>query len=466
LAARAAGDEGLGVMQVTETLSDGLKREFRVVVPAADLDARVNERLGELKDRVRINGFRPGKVPVSHLKRVYGRAAMAEAIEATVRETNAKIVTDHGFKLATEPKVTMPSEQAEVDNLIAGRSDLAYTVAIELVPKIELGDFKSIKLERLSAEVTEPEIDEAVNRIAEQNRPFAAKAEGAGAEKGDRVSISFTGTIDGKPFEGGSGEDIAVHLGSGTFIPGFEDQLVGAKPGEKRMVNVTFPANYMNKDLAGKAAEFEVEVKSLEAPNQVTIDDAFAKTLGLDSLSKLRDAVKDRIAREHAAASRQKLKRALLDQLDERHKFDPPPTLVEQEFDNVWKTVLGDLQAQNRTFADEGTTEEKAMAEYRGIAERRVRLGLVLAEIGERNSIRVTDEEISRAVVERARQFPGREQEVWNYYRNNATALASLRAPIFEEKVVDFLIELADVTEKKVSREQLYREDESEGEKS
>jgi trigger factor len=453
-------------MQVTETLSDGLKREFRVVVPLADLDARVNERLGELKDRVRINGFRPGKVPVGHLKRVYGRAAMAEAIEATVREANAKIVTDHGFKLATEPKVTLPSEQAEVDSLIAGQSDLAYTVAIELVPKIELGDFKTLKLERLIAEVTEREIDEAVNRIAEQNRPFAAKAEGTGAEKDDRVTISFTGTIDGAPFEGGAGEDIAVHLGSGTFIPGFEDQLVGVRPGEQRTVNATFPASYMNKDLAGKTAQFQVTAKSIETPSALAIDDAFAKTLGLESLGKLRDAVKDRLGREHAVASRQKLKRALLDQLDERHKFDPPPSLVEQEFDNVWKAVLGDLQAQNRTFADEGTTEEKAMAEYRGIAERRVRLGLVLAEIGERNGIRVTDEEISRAVVERARQFPGREQEVWNYYRNNATALAGLRAPLFEEKVVDFLIELAQVTEKKVSREELYKDDESEGEKS
>ena len=453
-------------MQVTETLSEGLKREFRVVVPATDLDARVNDRLGELKDRVRINGFRPGKVPVAHLKRIYGRSAMAEAIEATVRETNAKIVTDHGFRLATEPKVTMPSEQAEVESLIAGRSDLAYTVALELVPKIELADYKTLKLERLTADVTEAEIDEAVNRIAEQNRPFAAKAAGAGAETGDRVTISFTGKIDGQPFEGGSGEDIAVHLGSGTFIPGFEDQLVSVKPGETKIVNATFPASYMNRDLAGKAAEFEVSVKSIEAPNPVTIDDAFAKSLGLDSLAKLRDAVKDRIAREHAAASRQKLKRALLDQLDARHKFDVPPSLVEQEFDGVWKTVLSDLQAQGRTFADEGTTEEDAKAEYRGIAERRVRLGLVLAEIGDRNAIKVTDDEMNRAVVERARQFPGREQEVWNYFRNNPSAVASLRAPIFEEKVVDFLVELADVAEKKVSREELYKDDEPETGKS
>jgi trigger factor len=453
-------------MQVTETLSEGLKREFRVVVPAADLDARVNERLGELKDRVRLNGFRPGKVPVAHLKRVYGRSAMAETIETMVRETNAKIVTDHGFRLATEPKVTLPSEQAEVESLITGRSDLAYTVAIELVPKIELADFKSIKLERYTADVTDAEIDEAVNRIAEQNRPFAAKGEDASAEKDDRATISFIGKIDGNAFEGGTGEDIAVHLGSGTFIPGFEEQLVGAKPGETRTVKATFPANYMNKDLAGKDAEFEVTVKSIETPQPVTVNDAFAKTLGLDSLAKLRDAVKERLARDHAVASRQRVKRALLDRLDERHKFEPPPSLVEQEFENVWKAVLGDLQGQGRSFADEGTTEEKAKEEYRAIAERRVRLGLVLAEIGERNAIKVTDEEMNRALVERARQFPGREQEIWNYYRNNPGALAGLRAPIFEEKVVDFLIELADLSEKKVSREELYKDDEGEEEKS
>jgi trigger factor len=448
------------IMQVTETLDQGLKREFRVVVPATDLEARVNARLEELKGRIRLNGFRPGKVPVAHLKKVYGKAAMAEVIEAAVREANAKIVTDRGFKLATDPKVTLPTEEGAVDDMVAGKTDLAYTVEIEIVPPITLADFKAVKLTRLVAEVTDAEVDEAIGKIVEQNRPFAAKGEGSKAAKGDRVTISFKGSVDGKPFEGGTGDDVVVQLGSGTFIPGFEDQLTGIAPGETRTVNVKFPDNYLAEHLQGKDAAFEVTAKSLETPVEVTVDDAFAKSLGLESLAKLKDAIKERLARDHTARSRQKVKRTLLDQLDQAHKFDPPPTLVEEEFRNVWDTIDKDLKAQGRTFADEGTTEEAAKAEYRAIAERRVRLGLVIAEIGDKNGIKVTDEELSAAVVEQARQLPGREQQVWEHYRNNPGALAALRAPIFEDKVIDFLIELADVTEKKVTREDLYKEDE------
>jgi trigger factor len=453
----------LSPMEVTEILSDGLKREFQVQVPAADLEARVTERLGELKDRVQLRGFRPGKVPVAHLKKIYGKAVMAETIEAVIRELNAKIVSDRGLKLAMEPKVTIPNEEAEVAKLIGGQSDLAYTLALEILPKIELGNFQGIKLERLVAEVTDARIDEALGKIAEQNRPFAAKAEGAKVEKGDRVVIDFTGTLDGAPFEGGSGGDVGVNVGSGTFIPGFEDQLIGLGAGETRLVKVTFPANYVNAQLAGKEAEFKVTAKSIEAPGTVTVDDAFAKSLGLESLDKLKEAVKGRLQQEHAGLSRQRLKRQLLDKLDEMHKFALPPTLAEDEFKNVWNAVESDLKAQGRTFADEGTTEEKAREEYRAIAERRVRLGLVLAEIGERNKIAVTEDEITRAIVERARQVPGREQEVWEYYRKNPAAVAGIRAPIFEEKVVDFLVELATVTEKQVSREQLLADEDEKG---
>jgi len=448
-------------MQVTETLSDGLKREFKVVVPAAELDAKVNERLDDLKGRVRINGFRPGKVPVAHLKRMYGRSAMAEVIEATVRDANNQIVTERGFKLAADPKVTLPTDEGAIEQLIAGKSDLNYTMALEIVPPITLGDFKSIKITKLVADVTDAEVEEGVSRIADQNKPYTARGEGEKAAKDDRVTISFTGTIDGEPFEGGSGDDAVVLIGSNTFIPGFEDQLIGIAPGETRTLKVAFPAHYMKQDLAGKNAEFVVTAKSIEAPGKVTIDDEFAKALGLESIAKLREAVKDRITSEHAAMSRQKLKRALLDDLDKLHKFDPPPTLVEEEFERVWKSVLSELETEGKTFADENTTEEKAKAEYRAIAERRVRLGLVIAEIGEKNNITVTEEELSRAVMERARQFAGQEQRVWDYYRQNPQAVAALRAPIFEEKVVDFLLELASVNEKKVAREELYKEDES-----
>jgi trigger factor len=447
-------------MQVTETLSDGLKREYQVTVPAADLEARVIERLGDLKDRVRINGFRPGKVPVAHLKKVYGRAVMAETVEAIIREMNAKIVSDHGLKLAMEPKVTIPNEETEVEKVIGGQSDLAYTLALEVLPKIELADFKGIKLERMVAEVAEAEVGEALGKIAEQNRPFAAKGEGAKVEKGDRVVIDFVGKLDGQPFEGGSGGDVGINIGSGTFIPGFEEQLIGMSAGETRQVKVTFPAGYPAAHLAEKEAEFEVTAKSIEVPTSVTVDDAFAKSLGLESLDKLKEAVKARLQQEHVVQSRQKLKRRLLDALDGLHQFALPPTLAEEEFKNVWNAVESDLKAQGRTFADEGTTEEKAREEYRAIADRRVRLGLVLAEIGDKNNISVTDDEITRSIVERTRQFPGREQEIWEHYRKNPAAVAGVRAPIFEEKVVDFLIELATVTDKPVSREELYKDDE------
>ena len=442
-------------MQVTETATDGLKREFRVVVPASDLAAKVNEKLDDMKGRVQLRGFRPGKVPVAHLKRIYGKAAMAEVIEAAVREANSKIVTDNGYKLATEPKV-VPDEGA-VEGVIEGKSDLAYKVEIEIVPPIELADFKQIKLEREVADVTDAEIDEAVQKIGEQNRPFVGKVEGA--EKGDRVTVSFQGTMEGQPFQGGSAEGVPILIGSGQFIPGFEDNLVGIKAGESRTFDLKFPESYAAPNLAGKDVTFNVTASTVEAPGEIKLDDEFAKTLGLELIEKLREGVKDRLQREHAAASRQKLKRGLLDQLDERHKFEPPPSLVEQEFTNVWNSIEGDLKAQNRTFEDEGTTEEKARAEYRAISERRVRLGLVIAEIGEKNNIKVTDEQLTAAVVERARQLPGQEQQVWEYYRNNPGALASLRAPIFEEKVVDFLLELASITDKQVSREELFKED-------
>ena len=446
-------------MQVTETLSEGLKREFAVVVPAAELEAKVATRLEELKDKVRINGFRPGKVPVAHLKKVYGRSAMAEVIEATVRDTNNQIVTDRGFRLAADPKVTLPEDKDAVEKLIAGNSDLSYTVGIEIVPEIKLADFKTIKLTKPVADVADAEIDEGIARIAEQNRPYAAKAEGEKAASGDRVNISFVGTIDGTPFEGGTGEDIAVQIGSNTFIPGFEEQLIGIGAGDNRTVKATFPAQYANEALAGKEAEFAVTAKSIEAPGEVKTDDEFAKSLGMESLAKLREAVKDRIGRDQQAMTRQKVKRALLDELDKLHTFDPPPSMLEEEFNRVWVSVTEELKNENKTFEDEGTTEEKAKEEYRGIAARRVRLGLVLAEIGEKNKITVTEEELSRAVAERARQFAGQEQRVWDYFRQNPEAVASLRAPIFEEKVVDFMLELADVTEKKVSREELFKEE-------
>ncbi len=448
-------------MQVTETLSEGLKREYRVVVPAAELESKVSARLEQLKNQVRLNGFRPGKVPVDHLKRLYGRSTMAEVIEATVRDANNQIVSERGYKLAADPKVTLPEEKDDVEKLIEGKSDLDYTMALEIVPPITLGNFKDIKITKPVADVADSEVDEGIARIAEQNKPFAARAEDGKAEKGDRVVISYVGTINGEAFEVGTGEDAPVLIGSNTFIPGFEDQLVGIAAGESRTIKVTFPAHYQAEHLAGKDAEFAVTAKSVETPGTVTVDDEFAKSLGLESLDKLREAVREQLGRDHTAATRQKVKRALLDELDKMHKFEPPPSLVDEEFNRVWHTVLQEMENERKTFADENTTEEKAKEEYRAIAERRVRLGLVLAEIGEKNNITVSEDELNRAIMERMRQFPGQEQRVYEYFRQNAQAVASMRAPIFEEKVVDFLLELAQVTDNKVSREELFKEDDT-----
>ena len=449
-------------MQVTETLSEGLKHEFKISVPASDLDAKAGAKLVDLKDKVRINGFRPGKVPVAHLKKVYGRSVMAETIDQTIRDTNTQLFSDRGFRLATEPKITMPTEQAEVEELLNGKTDLTYTVAIEVVPAIALADFKSFQVEKPVADVSDTDVDEAIKRIADTNRGYAAKAEGAKAESGDRVTINFKGTINGEVFEGGTGEGIQVVIGSNTFIPGFEEQLTGIGAGETRTLKVSFPKNYMNDKLAGQPAEFETTATSIEAPQDIAIDDEFAKTLGLESLDKLKEAARERLVAEFAGATRQRVKRALLDRLDEAHRFEAPPSLVDEEFNLMWNSVKAEMDSAGKTFADEDTTEDAAKEEYRKIADRRVRLGLVLSEIGEKNKITVTDDEVGRAVIERARQMPGREKEVWDYYRSNAQALAQLRAPIYEDKVVDFILELANVTEKKVSREDLYKDDEAE----
>jgi trigger factor len=412
-----------------------------------------------MKDRVRINGFRPGKVPVGHLKRMYGRAAMAETIEAAVRDVNAKIVTDNNFRLATQPQVNLPTDEGAVEAVIGGKADLDYTVAMEILAPIEFGDFKSISLTKLVADVTDEEVEKGLKAIAEQNKPFSDKGEGAKAESGDRLTMSFVGKIDGVPFEGGTGDDVPLVLGSGGFIPGFEDQLIGIGLGEQRVVKVAFPKDYPAAHLAGKDAEFDATAKRIEAPQDVKIDDEFAKSLGLESLEKLKAAVKDRLTHDNEQASRQKLKRELFDKLDEMHKFDVPEGLLEQEYQNLWRTALAELQQQGRTFADENTTEEAEQAEYRRIANRRVRLGLLLDEIGRRNNLTVTDDETTRAVVEHIRQFPGREKELWETFRNNPEALATVRAPILENKVTDFLFALANVSDKKVSREDLYREE-------
>jgi trigger factor len=446
-------------MQVTETLSQGLKREFKVVIPASDLAQRLDSQLAEMKDKVRINGFRPGKVPTSHLKRVYGRSVMADVLQNAINEANQKIVTDNNLKLALEPKIDFPTDQAEVEAALEAKGDLSVGVKIEVLPTFDVGSFDDVEITRLKADVSDEEVQQTLDRMAAQNRTYNAKDEGAAAADGDKLSIDFTGKIGDELFEGGTGSDIDIVLGSGSFIPGFEEQLVGAKAGDQRTVKVSFPENYTATHLAGREATFDVTVKSVSTPGELVMDDEFAKQFGFDSLDKLKDAIRSNVERDYTRASRDKLKRALLDALDKKYSFELPEGLVEQEFAGIWGQVENEQKAGGKSFEEEGTTEEAARADYRRIAERRVRLGLVLAEVGQSANVQVTDDEVTQALLERARQFPGQEKMVWDYYRNNPEALAQLRAPVFEEKVVDHIVGMAKVTDQTVSKDELFKID-------
>jgi trigger factor len=449
-------------MQVTETSAQGLKREFKVVMPLAELEERLSSELSTLKDKVKLNGFRPGKVPVAHLRRVYGRSVMAEVVQNAVNEANRKIVDENGLKLALEPQVQFPEDKQAVEQIMEAKGDLAFTVALEVLPSFDLADLSDVTVTKQVLNPTDAEIDETIERMAKQNRPFEPK-DGA-AESGDRVLVDFVGTIDGEPFEGGAAEGITVEIGSGSFIPGFEEQLVGVTAGQSLKVNVTFPPNYGAAHLAGKAAEFDVTVKEVQAAGAVTIDEELAKAFGMESIDNLRDAVRGTIQRDYDAQGRRKLKKELLDALDAKYSFELPPSLVEQEFAAVWSQVEADMTSSGKSFADENTTEEEARAEYRRIAERRVRLGLVLAQVGEKADIKVADDEVTKALVERVRQYPGQEKQVWEFYQKNPQALAEIRAPLFEEKVVDHVLGQVKVAEEPVSKERLFSDEDDKAE--
>ncbi len=446
-------------MQVTETLSQGLKREYAVVVSASDLATRLDAQLADMKAKVKINGFRPGKVPVAHLKRVYGRSVMADVVQETVAAANKQILEDGGLRLAQEPRVELPTDKDAIEAALEARGDLAFTVALEVLPKFELGDHSDIVLERPVAEIEESGIDDGVQRLVQNRRVYADRPEGAKAEKFDRVTVDFVGTLDGAPFEGGTSENIEVMIGSNTFIPGFEDELIGVIAGERRKIQATFPEAYATRTLAGRKADFDVTVKAVAAPEPLEINDEFAKAYGTDSVEALRAKVRETIATEYARASRERVKRKLLDALAARYAFDVPEGLVEQEFSAIWTQVEREQQASGRTFADEKTTEEAARKDYRAIAVRRVRLGLLLAEIGAKTDVKISDDEMTQALVARARAYPGQEQQVWDFYRNNQEALAQLRAPIYEEKVVDQLLAAVKIEDRKVTVKELLADD-------
>ncbi|HEY8577042.1 MAG TPA: trigger factor [Devosia sp.] len=444
-------------MQVTETLNEGLKRKLSVTIPATDLNSRLNAKLEELKGQANIKGFRPGKVPLAHLKKVYGRSAMSEVMTDAINSTVSSTLDERKERAAAQPKVDLPQDQAVINNVLDGNADLAFDVEYEVLPPVSLMNLDGIKITKPVIDITDEEVTAEVNRVFAQNRGYTDKGDDAVVENGDRLGLSFVGKIDGKPFDGGTSDHAHLTVGSKEFIPGFEEQLIGMKKGETREIDVTFPEDYQSSELAGKAAKFEVTILHVDGPNQGDLDDDFAKRLGLDDVEALRGAVKTQMENALASMSRQHMKRQILDALDEGHKFDVPSELVEAEFNTIWQRVEHEVQSHGRSFEDEGTTEEAAREQYRKIAERRVRLGLVVAEIGNQNEVNVTEEEHQQALIAEVRRFPGQEQQVYDYYRKNPQALAGLRAPVFENKVVDFIADKGDITETKMSREELAK---------
>ena len=444
-------------MQVTETLNEGLKRKLSVTIPAQDLVTRLDAKLEELKGQANIKGFRPGKVPMSHLRKMYGRSAMSEVMTDAINTTVSDALEERSERAAAQPKVDLPDDQAVINDVLDGKADLAFEVEYEILPPVELSDLNGIKLVKPVVEITEEELDAEVNRVFAQNRGYTDKGDDAVVENGDRLGLSFVGKINGEPFEGGTSDHAHLTVGAGEFIPGFEEQLIGFKKNETREIEVTFPEDYQSAELAGKQATFEVTVLHIDGPNTGELDDEFAKRLGLENVAALRDAVKSQMQSALESMSRQHVKRQILDALDEGHKFDVPAQLVDAEFNTIWNRVVHEIEHHGRSFEDEGTTEEAAREQYRKIAERRVRLGLVVAEIGNKNEVNVTDEEHQQALIAEVRRFPGQEQQVYDYYRKNPQALAGLRAPVFENKVVDYVMGLAEQTEQTMTRAELAK---------
>jgi trigger factor len=432
-------------MQVTELSAEGLKRQFKIVVPAGDLSAKVDERLAELAQTAQLPGFRKGKVPVGLLKKQYGQALYGEALEQAVNQSTAKAIEDRGLRPALQPKVDLKE--------LAEGKDVEFEVAIEVLPEIGKLDFSGIELERLKADVPDKDVDEAIERIAKANREQKPVDPPRPAQKGDLVNLDFVGSVDGVEFPGGKAEDYLLELGSGSFIPGFEDQLIGAEVGKPLDVKVTFPADYGNTELAGKDAVFKCTVKEIREFVDRPADDDLAKKNNFENLGAMRKAVADRIAQDYAQVSRSMIKRQLLDKLAEGHKFEVPEGLVEGEFNAIWQRIEEAKKNGQKVEED----EEKIRKEYREIAERRIRLGLLLADVGRSNSIDITPEELNQAVMREAMRYPGQERQVLEFYSKNAELKEQLRAPIFEEKTVDFILELARVNEKPVTPEELLK---------
>ena len=442
-------------MQVTELSADGLKREYRIVVHANEIEDRVSGRLSELSRTIRMPGFRPGKVPVSLLRKQYGRSVMGEVVEQAVNQGSQQAISDHELRPALRPKI-------EVTSFDKG-ADLEFTMALEVLPEVPKVDLKTIALTRPVAGVDDEAVAKALTNLAERSRDFAPPAKARPSQSGDRVIIDFHGTVDGEPFEGGHAHDFPLVLGAGMMIPGFEDQLIGKQVGDEVTVEITFPEAYGNQALAGEAASFAVEIKEIGEPQPLAIDDALAKGQGFDDLEALRSVLREGMEREYTRVSRLRVKRALLDHLAENCRFEVPGGMVELEFDAIWQQLKREMAAgQSDGSEPAAEPDETVRAEYHDIAERRVRLGLILSDVGQANDLRVEQSELNAAVLDQARRYPGQEQKVLDFFKNTPQALEQLRAPLYEDKVVDFILQLASVTDQPMTPEELMRDPDDE----
>lgn len=441
-------------MEVVETNTEGLLRDFKITIVANDIQQRVDARLTEVGRDISIPGFRPGKAPLKILKQRYGGSVMGEVLEATVQESSQEVLSERGLRPAGQPKI-------EVVSFDEGK-DLEYDLSVEILPDIEIVDLAALELDRVKVTPTGDEINDAIDRIAQQNRETKAIEKVRPSAKGDVVIIDFEGKIDDVPFEGGKGTGIRLELGSDQFIPGFEEQLVGVEAGKPLEVKVAFPADYNTEELAGKDAVFDCTVMEIHEAVEVTVDDAFAENLGLENLAALKDAISEQLGQEYGRLTRERTKRDLLDKLSDEHDFPVPPRMAEDEFNQIWSQIEKAKEEDQLDEEDKDKSDDELRTQYKDIADRRVRLGLLLSHIGEQNGLTVTQEEVNRAIMEQARQLPGQEQQVMEFYRDNPQASASLQAPIFEDKVVDFVIEMAKVTERALTPEELNAEAEAE----
>lgn len=444
-------------MQVVEKSNEGLSRVIAVTIPVAELNEKLEARIKEVAPQMKLKGFRPGKVPASYVKKTFGRDFMGEIINASLNETSQGALDELKLRPAAPAEMNLTSD---MDKVIAGQEDLAYEMSLEVMPEFTPVDPKTLKLTRPTYEASEEDLDEALKELASQAKSYEdKKGKTVKAADGDQLTIDFLGKIDGEAFDGGAATDADLVIGSGRFIPGFEEQLKGAKVGEEKTIEVTFPEEYQAKHLAGKAATFDVTVKAIKAEVESKIDDEFAKRIGLESLDQLKELLKSNLNQQYAGATRFKLKRALLDVLDEGHDFALPPKMVDAEFEGIWAQVSADKDAGQLPEDDAKKSEDELKAEYKKIAERRVRLGLVLAEIGRANNVGVSDQELSNAIMAEARNYPGQEKMVLDFYRQNPNAAAQLRAPIYEEKVVDLIVSVAEVKDEAISKEELMKEE-------